>query len=108
MSTTKFTLNYDELLDAESMIGRTIFGPIPVGHQREFFKNKNNIWIWYESWPNSLGEIEDMTISYEVRPAGVYKRSTNGGYEKITGAELKNFVNAVRTYYKLVKNQLYS
>lgn len=108
MSVKKSDIVYDELLNAESKIGRTLFGPIPTGHQREFFKHKENTWIWYESWPNNVGEIEDLTIRYEVRPAGVYKKKVGGSYEKITGKELENFVSAVKIYHQLVKRELYS
>lgn len=100
-------LSYNELLNAESALGRTLFGPIPVGHQREFFKNKDNVWIWYESWLDAAGSPQDVTIRYEVRPVGVYKISSGGKYEKIDGAELDNFINAVKAYYKLVKDRLY-
>ena len=101
-------LTYDDLLNAESELGRTIFGPIPPGHQREFFKNKENVWIWYEKWIDSNGTPQDITIRYEIRPNGVYKKLVNKDYEKIEGAELNNFVNAARSYYNLVKTKLYN
>lgn len=98
---------YDDLLNAESEIGRTLFGPIPLGHQREFFESKKNVWIWHENWLDELGNPKVITIRYEVRPAGVYKKPLGGGYEKLEGDELDNFVTAVRTYYDLVKHELY-
>ena len=101
-------LSYDELLNAESALGRTLFGPIPTGHQREFFKNKENVWIWYESWLDAGGSPQNITIRYEVRPSGVYKKSSGSSYTKINDAELTNFVNAVRSYYELVKKRLYN
>ena len=36
-------LSYQELLNAESALGRTLFGPIPDGHQREFFVGVNGL-----------------------------------------------------------------
>ena len=107
-TTYKPRLSYDDLINAESAVGRTIFGPIPLGHQREFFESKKNVWIWHENWPNQIGVMEGMTIRYEVRPDGVFKKVNNGMYTKIEGAELDNFRNAAKTYLNLVKNKLYS
>ncbi|MBR0431207.1 hypothetical protein IJJ05_02885 [Candidatus Saccharibacteria bacterium] len=100
-------LNYDDLINAESKLGRTLFGPIPVGHQREFFKHKNNVWIWHESWTNQIGNIEQLTIRYEVRPNGVFKKLNEGFYQKIEGKELDNFRRAAHSYLELVKSNLY-
>ena len=33
-------ISLDDLINAESAIGRTLFGPIPAGHQREFFESE--------------------------------------------------------------------
>ena len=101
-------LTYEDLLNAESEIGRTIFGPVPEGHQREFFKNKDNVWIWYEKWIDSAGTPQDVTIRYEIRSNGVYKKLADKDYQKIEGAELNNFVSAARSYYRLVKEKLYN
>lgn len=100
-------LSYDDLMNAESEIGRTIFGPIPAGHRREFFKSRQNVWIWHEDWVDAAGIMQDMTIRYEVQPTGVYKRTNGGEYTKIDGKELENFVNAARKYFELVRAQLY-
>ena len=100
-------LTYDDLVNAESELGRTLFGPIPAGHQREFFKYKSNVWIWHESWVSENGTILDSTIRYEVRPDGVFKKTNGAMYQKIEGAELDNFCTAVRSYFELVKTKLY-
>lgn len=100
-------LTYDDLINAESELGRTLFGPIPAGHQREFFEPKKNVWIWYESWLDERGKAQSMTIRYEVRPTGVFKKPNDGAYEKIEGTELDNFVAAVRAYFDLAKRELY-
>ena len=101
-------LSYDDLVNAEAELGRTIFGPIPAGHQREFFSYKKNVWIWYESYVEVAGVAQEMTIRYEVRPAGVFKKVANSGYTKIEGAELDNFRTAAKNYLQLVKTNLYS
>ncbi|MBQ6375820.1 hypothetical protein IJJ37_02750 [Candidatus Saccharibacteria bacterium] len=98
---------YDELLNAESALGRTLFGPIPAGHQREFFALRRNVWMWYENWFDEKGHVEELILRYEVRPDGVYKKPGDGSYVQIHGDELKNFATAVRSYYSLVKTQLY-
>lgn len=96
-----------DLINSESSLGRTIFGPIPVGHQREFFQYKKNIWIYHENW-EVCGTKKEVTIRYEVREDGVYKKPLGGKYVKIVGAELENFHRALRTYLKLVKDNLYN
>ena len=100
-------VTYDDLLNAESEIGRTLFGPIPYGHQREFFESKKNVWIWHENWLDELGTEQSITIRYEVRPTGVYKKSSGGKYVMLENEELENFMTAVRSYFELAKHQLY-
>ena len=100
-------LTYSDLINAESALGRTLFGPIPAGHQREFFVAKKNVWIWHESFTDQFGISKEMTIRYEVRPNGVYKRLNGGKYEKLNGEELENFRQAAHSYLNLVKTKLY-
>ena len=96
----------EDFINAESEFGRTIFGPIPAGHQREFFEHKKNIWVWHESW-NEFGKRKETTIRYEVRPDGVYKKPLGGVYTKIKGVELANFRKAAKAYLALIKQNLY-
>lgn len=103
-----YRLTKDDLINAESALGRTIFGPIPEGHQREFFIAQKNVWFYHENWLDVNGALQEMNIRYEVRPAGVYKRFNGEKYTKIEGAELDNFCMAARTYANLVKQKLYS
>ena len=95
-----------DLINSESSLGRTIFGPIPAGHQREFFQYKKNVWIYHENW-EVYGTKKEVTIRYEVREDGVYKKPLGGRYVKIVGNELENFRKALRTYLRLVKDNLY-
>lgn len=106
---TRYTnkLTYEDLINAESELGRTIFGPIPAGHQREFFMTRSNVWIWHESYLDQRGVMQEMTIRYEIRPTGVYKRAGKQDYRKIEGDELMNFRKATRSYLELVKSKLY-
>lgn len=96
----------EDKINAESELGRTIFGPIPAGHQREFFEHKKNLWIWHESW-TELGQNREITIRYEVRENGVFKKINGSAYYKLEGLELQNFIRATRRYLELIKTQLY-
>lgn len=95
-----------DLINAESRLGATLFGPIPAGHRREFFLFEHNTWVFHESWTEN-GKPLESTITYEVRENGVYKLPLGGEYVKLKGAELENFKRATREYLKLVKSQLY-
>ncbi len=101
-------LSYEDLINAESNLGKTLFGPIPYGHQREFFAAKKNVWIWHESWTDNLGKLQEITLRYEVRPDGVYKKQLGKDYKKIEGEELNNFRNAAHSYLNIIKSNLYS
>ncbi len=100
-------LTESDLINAESALGGTLFGPIPQGHRREFFRYKHNIWIFHESWTGQNDEKLEATITYEVRENGVYKLPLGGKYAKIEGAELENFVKATKEYLKIIKTKLY-
>lgn len=101
-------LTYEDLMNAESEIGRTLFGPIPAGYQREFFKDRRNVWIWHESFTDAAGAFHEMTVRYEVKPNGVFKKLPDQEVlVKLEGAELDNFREAARRYLDLVKLKLY-
>ncbi len=97
-----------DLLNAESKLGSTIFGPIPEGHRREFFHDRNNIWIWHEDWYDGRRNPRQMTVRYEVRTSGIYKKVSTGHYLKLEGDELENFRKATRAYLHLIKKNLYN
>lgn len=96
-----------DLINAESRLGSMIFGPIPAGHRREFFHDRENIWIWHESWVDAERHARQLTIRYEVRPSGVYKKISAGKYFRLEGAELENFRKATRVYLRLIKQYIY-
>lgn len=96
-----------ELINAESSLGRTLFGPIPTGHRREFFHDRGNVWIWHEGWNEAGREPHHMTIRYEVRPTGVFKKLSAGSYIALEGNELENFRRAAHAYLYLIKRHLY-
>lgn len=95
-----------DLINAESSLGGTLFGPIPTGHRREFFRFRPNVWIYHEAWTEN-GRSLETTITYEVRHGGVFKSPLGGEYVKLKGGELDNFCLATKEYLKLIKAKLY-
>ena len=98
---------YANLINAESELGRTLFGPIPEGHQREFFEHKKNVWIWHDGWFDEVGKMHGTTIRYEVKPEGVFKKVAGAPYARVEGEELDNFRRAAKMYLNLIKTNLY-
>ena len=96
-----------DLINAESRLGSQLFGPIPAGHRREFFHDRDNIWIWHEGWTDESHRTRQLTVRYEVRPNGVFKKLSAGKYLKLEGAELENFRRATHAYLKVIKQELY-
>lgn len=97
-----------ELINAESKLGSTIFGPVPAGHRREFFHDRENVWIWHEDWLDREQHARQLTVRYEVRPSGVYKKISAGKYIQLKGAELENFRQATKVYLHIIKQRLYA
>lgn len=96
-----------DLINAESRLGSCIFGPIPYGHRREFFHDRKNIWIWHEDWQDQTQHLHQLTVRYEVRTSGVYKKISTGKYLRLEGDELENFCQATKAYLYLIKKYLY-
>lgn len=96
-----------DLINAESRLGSQLFGPIPAGHRREFFHDRKNIWIWHEDWIDADLQEREMTVRYEIRPAGVYKKVAAGKYFRLEGSELENFRKATHAYLYVIKKYLY-
>lgn len=97
-----------DLLRMESAIGRELFGPVPRGHQREFFCLDERTWIWYEHWTDTqTGAPQEQTTRYEVHSNGVIKIQEGQPYKILEGAELKNLERAVRIYHQRVMLEVY-
>ena len=105
-SSSQHRLSESDLINAESKLGATLFGPVPEGHRREFFRYSHNLWFFHEAWLEN-GQKKEATITYEVRENGVYKLPLGGEYQKLTGSELENFRKATKEYLRLVKEKLY-
>lgn len=97
-----------ELIQKEIELNELIFGTLPeYVKKREFFNLNPNTWIWYEEQELAEGRKIEITTKYEVQPQGVLKTQTGSGYRYIEGAELQNFILAVKSYYELVMTDLY-
>ena len=96
-----------KLLQLESAIGRELFGPIPKGHQREFFCLDEKTCIWYESYKDESGKEVESTTRYEVHGDKILKAQGGARYSYIEGEELKNLKLAVDMYYERVMRSVY-
>ncbi len=96
-----------DLINAESEIGRQLFGSIPDGHRREFFCLDQHTWVWHEEWKQDKQTVS-QTTRYEIRPNGIIKVGDGGQYKYVEGAELENLVLAMRLYYEQVMRGLYN
>ncbi len=102
------TLTERELIQLESQIGATVFGPAAANViRREFFNLDKDTWIWHEQVKQPNGSISEITVRYEVQPKGILKVHPGPHYDYLEGDELKNFVLAVNEYYERVARELY-
>lgn len=102
------TLTERELIQLESQIGVTVFGPASANVvRREFFNLDKDTWIWHESAKQADGSLSEVTVRYEVQPKGILKVHPGPRYDYLEGAELQNFVLAVNEYYERVSRELY-
>jgi len=96
-----------QLIAEESKIGRQLFGPVPKGHNREFFCLDERTLIWYESWTDQQGRKQEVTTRYEVHPHCILKVQDGQPYREVTGQELQNLMVAVRHYVLRVSDEVY-
>ena len=95
-----------QLIQMESEIGQTLFGPIPEGHRREFFNLDARTWIWYEEYTENSA-VKTITTRYEVQDKGILKVQDGARYSFLEGEELENFALAVQMYYERISRQVY-
>lgn len=97
-----------QLIELETEIGRTVFGPVPAGHRREFFCLDAHTWIWYEEWKDEeTGKPKALTTRYEVHENGILKAQDGAQYKFIEGEELQNLALATKLYYEQVMRGVY-
>jgi hypothetical protein len=94
-----------QLLRFESQIGRNIFGPIPEGHNRDFFCLDEYTWIWHEDWADANGNRQVLSTRYVIRPDGVIKSQNGQSYEKVSEVEADHLYRAIKKYVPLVQAQ---
>ena len=96
-----------QLIQAESEIGRTLFGPIAKNARREFFCLDADTWIWHEEWFDNDGKKHARTTRYEVRGGEVIKAQDGERRVYVTGDELENLVRAAHLYHDRVARGIY-
>jgi hypothetical protein len=87
----------DNLIRQEAQIGGQLFGPIPKGHDRQFFCLDEHTWVWHETWTDRNGSHNTNT-RYEIRPNGVFKVQNGGTYQSLSDSESKNLLRAAQLY----------
>lgn len=96
-----------QLIQAESEIGNTLFGPVGKDGRREFFCLDDHTWIWHEEWTPANGKKTFRTTRYEVRGDEVIKAQDGEKRTYVTGNELQNLMLATRLYHERVARGIY-
>ena len=108
LSAYKRAVKEHELIKKESKIGGTLFGSVPKGHEREFFCLNQHVWIWDEQWYDETEKVmKQMHIRYEFQQMGVLKTVDGVARGYVEAKELKNLMQAIRTYYERVAVEVY-
>lgn len=96
-----------KLIEMESAVGGQLFGPVPADRRREFFCLDDTTWMWYEQWREN-GQVRHTTVRYEVQQQGILKVQEGARYSYLQGAELENFMQAIRAYEAQVHTKVYA
>jgi hypothetical protein len=94
------------LMHYEAQLGGQLFGPVPKGTRREFFRLDTRTWVWHEEWTGEDGKRHAVTTSYDVRGNGVVKSQGPHSYQTLSFEEAYNLRNAVRLYHQQVGAEL--
>lgn len=94
-----------KLLRREAVIGGTLFGPVPKGHDRQFFCLDKHTWVWHEAWTDGNGNYHSINTRYDVRPDGVFKSQNGSGYQKLSKQEARNLYFASGAYLKRMTSE---
>ena len=88
-----------KLIKFESSIGRHMFGPIPEGHERDFFCLDPYNWIWNEAWKDETGNRVTLMTRYTIQPTGGVIKSQNGNTHRLVDdQEATNLYFAIKKY----------
>ena len=91
-----------DLIQYESAIGRQLFGPIPAGTRREFFRLDTKTWVWHEQ--NKHGA---RVTRYMVEPTSIVKSVNGGQPEQLSKLEAERFIKTIEIYVHRVNTELY-
>jgi hypothetical protein len=91
-----------KILRRHAQIGGTLFGPVPKGHDRQFFCLDHGSWVWFESWKDNSGQQQSLTTRYDIQPNGIFKSQNGGGYQTISDTEAINLAKACELYLERV------
>lgn len=89
------------MLQKAAKIGGAVFGPLPKGHDRQFFCLDENTWIWHEEWKQD-GKLHSITTRYDVRSNGVTKSQDGQATQRLSDEEARNLYKAVQLYQQRV------
>lgn len=93
------------VIQEEARIGGSLFGLVPPGKSREFFRETANSWIWNEGHRDKTKPM--ITTRYEIFDDRVVKTQDNQRQKVIYGEELQHLNQAVAAYSREVR-QLYA
>ena len=91
-----------KLMRREAEIGGKLFGPVPKGHNRQFFCLDERTWVWHEEWVDRSGQKKAATTRYELTQTGLLKVQDGGVYQRLSRDEAKNLYNALHLYKQKV------
>ncbi len=95
------------LLREEAKIGGQLFGPLPKGHDRQFFCLDKHTWVWHEEWLDSNGQRHVIMTRYDVRPSGILKSQNGSHYTRVSDKEAKHLWDAANLYRERVTQEIY-
>lgn len=98
---------YRNLIRKEAAVGGKLFGSIPQNGRREFFCLDENTWVWHEEWVDASGKLHAVTTRYDLRTHGAFKAQDGQPYRPLTKDEARNLYQAIKTYEKRVKLEVY-
>lgn len=99
----RFAFVHKQLLRRDAKTGGQLFGPLPKGHERQFFCLDEHTWIWHEQWIDKNGQDQSITTRYDIRPNGIIKIQNGGVYQRLSRNEAANFRRATKLYISRVK-----
>lgn len=100
-------LNRRELIKKESELGKQLFGPIPAGHDRDFFCLDDHTWVWHEGWRDAKGSYRSVSTRYEIHQDRIIKIQDGQPNRLVGSSEAERLLEATKWYYHLVGKHVY-